>query len=331
MKMKNQGQASFIICSSLALALVSWLPAQAQSAEPVQEKMMTVAAMEPHSETQMDPYFSTINYTLPKDMLMLMLLPDFQVARTTNNFYTGMVMAQYGLTDRLTVGLMAEEQKILGLPATYGGLRFNTYFHVFPNDHLLNFTVYGEYENLNEAALYKMEIAGFGDGDLKGPLSEARHTPARTLEERAIMYHDWGRLNVTFNFVSETGFDSHENDFGYACGIFWQPLWTGMGVGKTMAGMTRVEKQSTPPMFSLDRLGFGLEMMGALGNSHKFGFYWGNQQQYVGPVFSYTLSPQWNLRMESAIGLSRMSDPFVLRMGLTYSFDQFAHRLGSVF
>ena len=333
MKMKNQRQTNLIICSSLALALALaiWSPVQARSAEPVEGKVMTTAAMEPGSQEQMNPYFSAISYNLPKDMLMLMLLPDFQIARTGPNFLTGMIMVQYGLTDRLTVGVMAEGQKIPGLPATYGGSRFNAYFRVFPDDHFLNFTLYGEYEGLNGAALYKMEVAGFGGEDLEGSLREARRTPSRTFEQRAIMYHDWGRLNATFNFVSETGFDSHENDFGYSWGVFWQPAWMGMDAGKTMPGMAHAEKRSTPPALSFQRLGVGFEMIGALGNTHKFGFDWDHQQHYAGPVFSYALSRNWSLRVEAAAGLSRVSDPFVLRMGVSYSIDQFAHRLARAF
>ena len=292
--------------------------------------MMTAAAMEPSSQSQMNPYFSAINYTLPRDTLMLMLLPDFQIARTGRDFGTGMVMAQYGLTDRWAVGAMAEGQKISGLPVTYGGLRYNTYFRVFPDDHFLNFTLYGEYEDLNAAALYKMEVAGFGGGDLAGSLQEARRSHVRTFEQRAIVYHDWGRLNATFNFVNETGFDSHENDFGYAWGIFWQPLWMGMDAGKTMAGMPDMEKRSTPPVLSFQRLGLGFEMIGALGNTHEFGFDWDRQQHYAGPVFSYALSWNWNLRVEAAFGLSRVSDPLVLRMGVSYSIDHFSHRLARI-
>ena len=136
----------------------------------------------------------------------------------------------------------------------------------------------------------------------------------------------------TFNFVSETGFDSHENDFGYSWGVFWQPLWMGMEMAsdKTMAAMTDARQQSTPPVLSFQRLGMGIEMMGALGNTHQFGFYWNRQQHYAGPVFSYSLSQNWNLRAEAAIGLSRVSDPFVLRMGVSYSLDQFAHRLALI-
>ena len=245
---------------------------------------MTAAAMD--SQAPMNPYFSAIAYNLPKDMLMLMLLPDFQIARTGPNFATGMAMLEYGVTDRLTVGMMAEGEKINGLPAAYGGLRFNAYFRVFPNDHFLNFTLYGEYEGLNGAALYKMEVAGFGGEDLEGSLREARRTPVRTFEQRAIMYHDWGRLNATFNFVSETDLGSHENDFGYSWGVFWNPAYMGMGMdaGKPMPGMAHAEKSATPPLLSLQRLGVGVEMIGALGNTHKFGFDWDHQQHYAGPV-----------------------------------------------
>src|SRR5713101_3766859 len=102
-------------------------------------------------EAQMEPYFTALNYPVPQDTMMVMLLSDFQSARSTNDFFTGMGMVEYGLTPRWTVGFMAEGQKIFGLPATYGGLRINSYFRVCPHDHLLNFTLYGEYEGLNGA------------------------------------------------------------------------------------------------------------------------------------------------------------------------------------
>ena len=274
-------------------------------------------------DAQMDPYFTAINRPVPQDTMMVMLLSDFQSARTGRNFFTGMGMVQYGLTSRWTVGFMSEGQKIFGLPTTYGGLRVNSYLRVFPHDHVLNFTVYGEYEGLNEAGLYKMEVAGFGGEDLSGPLAEARRTPARTFEQRAIVYHDWGRTNLTFNFINETGLDTVNNNFGYAWGVFRQPAWMAMHTSKDMAGMA---DKSAPPVFSLQRLGYGLEMIGALGNTDRFGFDWPRQQQYVGPAFSYAASRHWSVQVEPAIGLSGVSDPFVLRMGLGYSIDHLLHR-----
>jgi hypothetical protein len=280
---------------------------------------------------QMNPFFTAINYPIAKDLMMVMLLPDFQSARSGPNFFTVMEMAEYGITSRWSAGFMAEEQKISGLPITFGGLRFNTYFHLLPHDHLLNLTLYGEYENLNQAALYKMEVSGFGGEDLVSPLSVARSSPAHTFEQRAIVYHDWRRVNFTLNFISETGVESHENNFGYAWGIFRQAEWMGMSAGKDMAGMPGMTGLPAPPVLSFRRLGIGLEMMGALGNNQQFGFYWQRQQQYLGPAFSYALSPQWTFRLEPTLGLSDVSDPFVLRIGLEYSIDHFVHRLARAF
>jgi hypothetical protein len=261
------------------------------------------------AQAQMNPYFTAINAPVPKDHLMLMLLPDYQLARSGPDFLTYMGMAEYGVTDRWTVGFMAEGQKIGGLPATFGGVRVNSYFQLFPHDHLLHLTLYGEYESLNQAALYKMEVSGYGGEDLALPLSEARNSPAHTFEQRLITRHDWGRVSLTFNFVSETNLENNENDFGYAWGFFRQAAWSGMGDMKGMA----------PPAFSARRLGYGVEMMGGLGNTGQFGFDWPRQQQYIGPVFSYALSPQWSLHLEPAVGLSDVSDRFVLRIGVGYS------------
>jgi hypothetical protein len=209
---------------------------------------------------------------------------------------------------------MAEGQKISGMPATYGGIRLNTYIHLFRDDRLLNLTLYGEYEDLNGAALYKMEVAGFGPEDLTEPLSLAREISVRTFEQRVIVYHDWGRLNATFNFIRETALQApHGSDYGYALGFFFKPSWT----GESMAGMADM---AAPPALSMSRLGYGLEMIGALGDNERFGFYWNSQQHYIGPVFTYDFSSRWSVRLEPAVGLSDVSDPFMLRMGVAYMF-----------
>jgi hypothetical protein len=272
------------------------------------------------AQMTMTPYFSTINAPLEKHAAMVMVLPDFQVARYGGNFFTGMLMAQYGLAARLTVGVMIEGQKIEGLPRTYGGLRINAYFHLFRDDRLLNLTLYGEYEDLNGASLYKMEVAGFGPEDLMEPLSIARHTPVRTFEQRVIVFHDWGRLNATFNFIRETPLQApHGSDYGYALGVFFKPA----GMSGSMAGM---EGMSAPPAISLSRLGYGLEMIGALGDDRRFGLRWNAQQHYLGPVLSYDISARCSLRLETAFGLSDVSDPFVLRLGVGYMLGPFGSR-----
>jgi len=247
------------------------------------------------------------------------VLPDFQSARTGRNFVTSMAMLQYGLTSQWTVGLMVEGQKI-------GGLRVSTYVRLFPHDDLLHFTLYGEYEGLNgAAALYKMEVPGFGDEDLEGPLEKARHTPVRTFEQRAIMYHDWGPINLTFNFISETDLDTHGNDFGYTCGVFRQAQWTGM-TSAGMAAMPGMAASDAPPPLSLQRLGYGVERLGALGDTHQFGFHRDSRQHYIGPAFTYAV-PHWSLTVQTAFGPSAVSAPFVLRMGVGRSIEHAGHRL----
>ncbi len=278
--------------------------------------MAALAAMPGSLRAQMnmDPYFTAINYPLEKHSLMLMALPDFQVARYGSNFATGMLMAQYGITSRWTAGVMAEGQKISGMPATYGGMRFNTYIHPFRDDRLLNLTLYGEFEDLNGAALYKMEVAGFGPEDLTEPLALARRTSVRTFEQRVIVYHDWDRLNATFDFIRETALQAaYGSDYGYALGLFFKP-------SRMSGSMGAMADMAEPPALSTSRLGYGLEMIGALGNNQRFGFYWNAQQHYLGPVFTYALSPLWSVRLEPAFGLSDVSDPFMLRTGVTYMF-----------
>ncbi len=273
---------------------------------------------------QMDPYFTAINTPVPKGSMMLMLLPDYQLAHIGPNYLTYMGMAEYGITNRWTAGFMAEGQKIGGLPATFGGVRFSTYFKLFPHDRLLNLTLYGEYEDVSQAALYKMEISGFGTSDLTIPLDAARRTPAHTFEQRVIAYHDWGRYDATFNFISETDLQNYNNDFGYVWGVFRQPAWTGMnGTG----GRMKMKTMAAPAALSRQRLGYGLEMAGGLGDVSQFGFYWPRQQQYLGPLFTYALSPHWTFRLEPEFGLSAVSDPFVLRMGVTYTINNIFHRL----
>lgn len=284
----------------------------------------------------MSPYFTAINSPLEKHSVMLMALPDLQAARFGPDFATGMLMAEYGITSRWTAGVMAEGQKISGMPATWGGMRINTYVHPFGDDRLLNLTLYGEYEDLNGAALYKMEVAGFGPEDLTEPLAVARRTSVRTFEQRVIVYHDWSRLNATFNFIRETPLQApHGSDYGYAIGVFLKPSQMSAPMSPTMSPTMSASPTMDAPMSptmpgmpgmaatpapSMSRFGYGVEMFGSLGDHERFGLQRSTQQHYIGPVFMVALSPHWSVRVEPAFGLSRVSDRFLFRTGVAYVF-----------
>ena len=71
-----------------------------------------------------------------------------------------------------------------------------------------------------------------------------------------------------------------------------------------------------PPLLSISRLGYGLEIMGALGDNQKLGFDWNAQQHYLGVVLGYASSSRGSMRLEPAFVLSSESDHFMLRWGV---------------
>ena len=83
-----------------------------------------------------------------------------------------------------------------------------------------------------------------------------------------------------------------------------------------MPGMAGMADNSAPPVFSLRRLGYGLEMIGALGDTDQFFFDFPRQQHCVGPAFSYAVSPHWCVDVKPAFRLSGASDPFCASDGV---------------
>jgi hypothetical protein len=65
-------------------------------------------------------------------------------------------------------------------------------------------------------------------------------------------------------------------------------------------------------------------------SSSNRGFAWPSEPQYLSRRFSYALSRRYFARVEPAFGLSGVSDPFVLRIGVMYSIDSVA-RLAPAF
>ena len=50
--------------------------------------LLFLFAVGPVLQAQMDAYFTAISHPVPQDTMMVMLLSDFQSARTTNDFFT---------------------------------------------------------------------------------------------------------------------------------------------------------------------------------------------------------------------------------------------------
>lgn len=110
MNVSSQRDSNVFSVSAAAALAITLAALVASPAAAAQE--MPAAAAETHDAVRMNPYTGTISYPLAKDTMMLMVLPDFQSARSTRNFATGMLMLEYGVTSQWTVGLMVEGQKI---------------------------------------------------------------------------------------------------------------------------------------------------------------------------------------------------------------------------
>ena len=79
--------------SLAAIALMLFSAAGALAQTEAQRGAQT--SMQPDMSTMgMDPYFTALNYPVPQDTMTAMLLSDFQSARSTNDFFTGMGMVQ---------------------------------------------------------------------------------------------------------------------------------------------------------------------------------------------------------------------------------------------
>jgi hypothetical protein len=86
--------------------------------------------------------------------------------------------------------------------------------------------------------------------------------------------------------------------------------------------MAEMDGMIVPPVLSISRLGYGMEMFGALGNNEQFGFDWNAQQHYLGAILTYAIPSSWSVRLEPAFGLSDVSDHFILRTGVVYMLGQ---------
>ena len=84
--------------------------------------------------------------------------------------------------------------------------------------------------------------------------------------------------------------------------------------------MPGMDDMTEPPMLSLSRLGYGMEIIGSMGDDRRFGLYWNDQQHYIGAILTFAVSSSWSVRLEPAVGLSNVSDHFILRTGVAYMF-----------
>ena len=190
----------------------------------------------------------------------------------------------------------------------FTGFRWENRYRIFQEQVPLNPMVYMEYEDLDPATRYKMEVSGW----VNPPYAEGGGEPdrERILETRLVLSQDFGSLNFSLNWINETDLANAETAFGYALGGMWM-------IHDSQEENEHHSHESHEG--SKGAMGVGLELYGALGDTQSFGFTPSRQEHYLGPILMYHFSQHWMFHTQLAIGLSKTSDNLV-RLNFGYEF-----------
>jgi len=237
------------------------------------------------------------------------------VPRNGQQFYSAPYMElEYGVTARWTSEFYLEGQSTPGDSTVFTGWRWENRYKPLDREHWINPVLYLEYEDLNEASRIQKEVEG-GGPDLSSRNTLLTRERDHELEGKLILsgdYHDW---NISENFIIAKNFSQSEGvEFGYSFGAS-RPL------GRLASG--------TNCRWCRENFIAGAEMYGGLGSTHSFGV--GNTKHYVAPVISWMLNDNSTVRVSTGIGLTRESNPVIIRVGYTYEIQAFGARISHFF
>jgi hypothetical protein len=237
------------------------------------------------------------------------------IPRSGQRFYIApYTELEYGVTAQWTSELYLESDSAWGDSTVFTGWHFENRYKPLKREHWINPVLYLEYENVNEASRIQKEIED-GGPDLSSSHRELAVERAHELETRLILssdYHDW---NISENFIAAKNFSQSEGvEFGYSFGAS-RPL------ARLAAG--------TNCRFCRENFIVGAEMYGGLGSTLGFGLQ--DTANYVAPVVSWAISDNSTLRFSTGFGLTRESNPVLLRFGYSCEIQGFGTRMAKLF
>lgn len=221
---------------------------------------------------------------------------------------------EYGVTRWWTSELYLEGQSTSGDSTVFTGWRLENRFRPLAAEHAVNPVLYLEYENINEASRIEKEIVG------KAPLvnqtnAELSQTHAHELEGKLILSSNLGHWNVAENLILERNLTENEGlEFGYAFGVSRPMATNGSG---------------TVCRFCRKHLVAGMEFYGGLGSSQSFGLQ--ETAHYAAPVLAWRVSDHSWIQFSAAAGLTRNSNPLLLRVGYRYEIEDFRTKIAALF
>jgi hypothetical protein len=231
------------------------------------------------------------------------LYSDVSTGEPGERSYGAQLLAiEYGVTDYWTSAISFEGDKISGGDYAFGGFRFENRWRLFDYGTFLNPVLFVEYEQLQPEHRYIVVVTGRTGGD---ELDEVHGRTTHDVESRLILAQDLSeRLNVAFNWVNETSFDTGRWEFGYASGINY---------------VLFKHEDAVPPHGSVRswhvaEAMLGIELYGGLGDAtlgltldpHK-------TQQYLGVNLLVELENKLEIGIGGAFGLTGPSEDALLR------------------
>lgn len=251
----------------------------------------------------------------------VMLMTDYARARVGSDNIAQMLEIEYGVTDQWTTEFMIEGQKTMGDTWLYTGWRWENRYRLFKEELPINPMVYVEWENLNGATKYKMEVSGFKDLE---PVenAEAKKEKERILETRLILGKDFGPMTIALNWINESDTrNKWETAYGYALGFSYafNPIYSERRL-KENGGHNHQQHRTN---YNVTQWVIGAEMYGGLGDTKSFGIKPDKQEHYIAPVIQMV----WHLsnimlhfNFSPAIGLTSASDKIIFRTSIGVEF-----------
>lgn len=256
-------------------------------------------------------YFTTYSHHIEKGELLFMLMNDFTSPSDAKreegqeNYLSHMLEIEYAPTSQLSLEWMMEWfEETGGEEAKFTGFRYEARYRLFEKEVPLNPVLYVEYEDLDPATRYKMEVSGW----INSPYEEEETEDPdreRIVETRIILSQDFlERWNAAFNWINETDTDNGVTAFGYAAGISYR-LYS-----QEHEHAHHFRESAEKPAFIMPA-GVSMELIGGLGDSKKLDLEPSRQEHYFQPSIMFHVGERAMLSVGFAIGLTRSSDDLV--------------------
>jgi hypothetical protein len=230
-----------------------------------------------------------------------------------NRFGAAAVEFEYGLLGWWTTEFYLDGQVTAKDSTLFTGFRWENRFRLARREHWINPVLYLEFEDINGADKTLLEFVGHdAESDLLEPNSSARALKQREMEGKLLLGSNWRGWNLSENAIVEKNLAHEPWEFGYAVGVS-RPLV--------------LEASSRNCSLCRENFQLGVEAYGGLGDTWALTLR--ETSHYVAPTVAWTLASGTSFKLSPSFGVSGSSVPFLLRVGVSYEFQQFGRRLKS--